>query len=241
MMAIQKSRRSISNRHHKLAVALEKFESQTLMSGFGLTSICSFGPATKPSVPAASVTVPTTTTTITKTTPTVNPNLGVTLKLCPSFNFNGGTILFSQAPANVQAGFNTIATNQSLTAPTAGQTVFLGNANGVESYSMVLTGPGIVSRVTVGLDGNPIIAPTKTTTDWTTFSTANPGAAAGITALAADLNLTAPSSTTTVCVVTDASGTTYSVNLKSQQVQGLVPLRQLHQHHRRQQGQPGRR
>src|SRR5277367_4922626 len=74
------------------------------------------------------------------------------------------TILFSQAPAAVQTGLDNLATADNLTAPTAGQTVFLGNAKGVETYTIDLTSTGTVSALTVDVNGNPVTAPTTATT-----------------------------------------------------------------------------
>jgi hypothetical protein len=124
----------------------------------------------------------------------------------------GASVDFSQAPAAVQNGIKTLATAQNLTAPTDTTPVFLGNSNGVETYTVVLTGTGTTTRLTVDVNGNAVTAPTKSTT---TFGAINNAAVTDrINAIATALGLTAPTADTTVNVSTPASGpAVYSVTL----------------------------
>lgn len=130
------------------------------------------------------------------------------------------TILFSQAPTAVQNGLDALAITDSLSAPTSTQKVYLGNSNGVETYTIEMTSAGTVSRLTVDPNGNPVTQPTQTTTTWGVLSGtgagSNASAAAEITAIATALSLTAPTSTTVVDVRTTSAGAvTYSVRLSS--------------------------
>jgi hypothetical protein len=128
------------------------------------------------------------------------------------------TIQFSQAPSAVQSGLKSLASAQSLAAPTSSQTVYLGNSDGIETYSLVYSSSGSVTRLTVDQNGKTVTAPTQSTTTWSTLSGSGTGsdaaAAAEITKIATALGLTAPTSTTTVYVSTASDGTvTYSVRL----------------------------
>ena len=124
------------------------------------------------------------------------------------------TIAFSLAPAAVQTGLDALATTDKLTAPTATTTVRLGNANGVETYSVTLTATGTVSRLTVDAAGAPVTAPTQTTTTFAALGTSDAAAAAEISTIATALSLTAPASTATVHVTTPSAGAaTYSIVL----------------------------
>lgn len=130
------------------------------------------------------------------------------------------TIQFSETPAAVQTGLKKLASSDDLAAPTASQTVYLGNVNGIETYSLAYTSSGSVTRLTVDQNGQSVTAPTQSTTTWGTLSGSgmgsNAAAAAEITKIATALGLTAPTSTTTVYVSTDANGiVTYSVRLNS--------------------------
>jgi hypothetical protein len=124
----------------------------------------------------------------------------------------GGTVDFSQAPDAVQSGLNTLASDQNLTAPTDTTPVYLGNSNGVETYSVLLSGTGTTTRLTVDAAGHPVTAPTKSTT---TFGALNNSAVTErINTIAAALGLTAPVDATVVNVSTPASGpAVYSVTL----------------------------
>jgi hypothetical protein len=132
--------------------------------------------------------------------------------------FGGGpaaaTIQFSQAPSAVQTGLNALATAASLTAPTADQTVFLRNSNGVESYTVDIAGTGTDTKLTVDQNGNPVTAPTVTSTTFGLI--ANTAVTNEFTAIATALKLTAPDAATAVTVSTASNGTaTYSVTLSS--------------------------
>lgn len=125
------------------------------------------------------------------------------------------TILFSQAPTSVQTGLDTDATNHSLADPTDSTQVILGNSNGVETYSVVISSTGATTRLTVDQDGNEITAPTTSTTTFGDLGTSDSAASTEISAIATAKNLTGLSSTTNVNVVTQSDGTvTYSVRLK---------------------------
>jgi hypothetical protein len=130
------------------------------------------------------------------------------------------SIEFSLAPTAVQTGLKSLASADSLTAPTSTQLVYLGNADGVETYTLDYSTTGTKTRITVDQNGNAVTAPTLTTTTWDTLSGTGTGsdaaAAAEITAIATALNLTAPTSTTTVNVSTTSDGkVTYSVRLSA--------------------------
>jgi sulfur transfer complex TusBCD TusB component (DsrH family) len=132
----------------------------------------------------------------------------------------GSTIEFSLAPTVVQTGLNTLATADGLTDPTSTQRVVLNNVNGVETYSVTLNGTGTVSTLTVDQLGDPVTAPTNTTTTWATLSGTGTGsdsaAAAEISAIATALSLAAPASTDTVNISTTSAGAvTYSIQLSS--------------------------
>ncbi len=116
------------------------------------------------------------------------------------------SIEFSQAPSAVQAGLNTLATSDNLTAPTADQKVTLGNSNGIETYTVRLTesGGSTTTKLTVDVAGNEVTAPTKTTT---TFDAINNSAVTDeFNAIASGLGLTAPAASDKVNVSTPASG-----------------------------------
>ncbi len=123
------------------------------------------------------------------------------------------TIAFSLAPAAVQTGLDALATTDGLADPTATTKVALGNTGGVETYTVTLTATGTVSRLTVDAAGDPVTAPTQTTT---TFANLPAAASAEVTAIATAKGLTAPASTDTVNVSTTSAGAvTYSVGLAS--------------------------
>jgi hypothetical protein len=133
----------------------------------------------------------------------------------------GATLEFSQAPAKVQAGFDSLATADGLADPTSTQTVYLSNVNGVERYSVDLTGTGTTTVLTVNQNGTAVTSPTKSTTTFGDLQTADSAAANEITAIASALNLTAPTSTTTINVTTPSGGTAvYSVRLSSSSTSG---------------------
>ena len=116
------------------------------------------------------------------------------------------SIEFSQAPVAVQTGLEHLATTDGLTPPTSTstQTVFLGNRQGVETYTIDINGIGTQSVLTVDQNGNPVTAPTNGTT---TAGTLPAAVAAEATAIATALNLTVPASTANVQVTTPAGGT----------------------------------
>jgi len=128
------------------------------------------------------------------------------------------TIPFSEAPTAVQNGLTSLAGTDHLTSPTATDTVHLGNHNGVETYSLLITSTGTQTDITVDQNGNPVTQPTLSTTTFGTLNGTGTGsdaaAAAEITAIASALGLTAPASTDTVNVSTTAGGAiTYSIHL----------------------------
>jgi hypothetical protein len=130
------------------------------------------------------------------------------------------TIEFNQTPAAVQTALKSLAASDSLAAPTSSQTVYLSNSDGIETYSLVYTSSGTVTRLTVDQNGKSVTAPTDSTTTWATLSGTGTGsdaaAAAEISKIATALALTAPTSTTTVNVGTASNGAvTYSVRLIS--------------------------
>lgn len=123
------------------------------------------------------------------------------------------TIEFSQAPAAVQTGLENLATADGLTPPTSTstQTVFLGNRNGIETYTIDISGTGTQSALTVDQTGSPVTAPTNGTT---TYGTLPPAVTTEASAIATALNLTVPASTGTVQVMTPTGGTSvYTIRL----------------------------
>lgn len=124
------------------------------------------------------------------------------------------TIEFDQAPADIQAGLTALASADSLAAPTATQTLYLGNSNGVETYSLKYTADGTVTKITVDDDGNAVTAPTKTTTTFGEITDTD--VTDRISALATALGATAPASADSVTVVTPSGGTAvYTIKLTS--------------------------
>ena len=129
------------------------------------------------------------------------------------FGQNLNTIEFSQAPAGVQTGLEHLATTDGLTPPTSTstQTVFLGNRNGVETYTIDLTSTGTQSALTVDQNGNPVTAPTNGTT---TYGTLPPAVTTEASTIATALSLSVPASTANVQVSTPAGGTSvYTIHL----------------------------
>lgn len=123
------------------------------------------------------------------------------------------SIEFSQAPAAVQTGLESLATTDRLTPPTSTstQTVFLGNRNGVETYTIDINGTGTQSVLTVDQNGNPVTAPTNGTT---TEGVLPAAVMTEASAIATALNLTVPTSTANVQVSTPAGGTSvYTIRL----------------------------
>lgn len=115
------------------------------------------------------------------------------------------SIEFSQAPTAVQTGLDKLATTDGLTPPnsTSTQTVFLGNQNGVETYTIDVNGVGTESVLTVDENGNPVTAPTNGTT---TYGAIPAAVATEASAIAAALSLTVPASTANVQVTTPSGG-----------------------------------
>lgn len=126
-------------------------------------------------------------------------------------------ITLDQAPAAVQTGLNTDATDHGIATLASDTQVFLGNRNGEETYSVRVSSTGAVTTLTVDQLGDPLTAPAFSKTDFGTLSGTGPGsdtaAADEITKVAAALGLTAPASDTPVRVVTNDGKTTYSVAL----------------------------
>jgi hypothetical protein len=132
--------------------------------------------------------------------------------------YSGETIEFDQAPTAVQTGLGNLAAADNLTAPTSTQTVNVGNTNGVETYTVDISGTGIKAALTVDSNGNPVTAPTKTTTTWAaldgTGTSSDSAAVTEISAVATALDLTAPTSSTSIIVVTESDGTViYRIHL----------------------------
>jgi hypothetical protein len=118
------------------------------------------------------------------------------------------TIVFSQVSATIQSGLNALATADGVAAPTDAQTVYLGNSNGIETYTVKISGTGTTTKLTVDQNGNAVAAPTQSST--TFGEVTNTAVTDEISAIATALNLTAPASDTTVNVSTTAAGTTRS-------------------------------
>jgi hypothetical protein len=132
------------------------------------------------------------------------------------------TIQFSQAPSAVQTGLTTLASHDNVTAPTATTTVYLGNSRGVETYTIDIAGTGTDTRFTVDQNGNPVTAPTNSST---TFGAVPAAVSAEVSKIATALSLTAPASTDSVRVSTPASGAaTYTIRLVSSSTTGRHTL-----------------
>lgn len=82
-------------------------------------------------------------------------------------------------------------------------TVYLGNSHGIETYSIRVTATGTKAVYTVDVNGNPVTAPTQSTT---TFGALSGTVSSEFSAIATDLGLTDPVSTATVNVVTPVTG-----------------------------------
>ena len=129
-----------------------------------------------------------------------------------AISHRGNTILFSQAPSAVQSGLTSLATTDGVTTPTTSQTVYLGNRNGVETYTIKTTGTGTTTSLTVDVNGNAVTAPTNGSTTFGAIS--NSAVTDEISAVATALGLTAPTSTSSVRVTTPAGGTAvYTITL----------------------------
>jgi len=132
---------------------------------------------------------------------------------------SGNTIQFDQTPSLVQGELDNLATNGGFTAPdptTSTQTVFLRNSNGVETYTMSFGTTFPRTWYTVDANGHQVVAPVITSETFQTLTTNNPLSAAEITAIAAAKNLTPPTDTTNVQVITPTGGSsTFVVSLDS--------------------------
>jgi len=135
------------------------------------------------------------------------------------FGFGGGgfgrglnSIEFSQAPALVQTGLDKLATADNLTPPasTSTQTVYLGNQNGIETYTIDITGTGTQTALTVDQNGDPVTAPTNGTTTYMAVPTA---VSAEASAIATALGLTVPAATASVRVTTPSGTSVYTIDL----------------------------
>ena len=130
------------------------------------------------------------------------------------FGGSAATIEFSQAPTAVQTGLNALATADNVTAPTATTEVHLGNRNGLETYTVDITSTGTDTKLTVDVSGNPVTAPTRTTTTFGAIT--NTAVTSEINAIATAQGLTAPTADTTVNVTTPSGGAAvYSLHLDS--------------------------
>ena len=127
---------------------------------------------------------------------------------------NGGTILFSQASTAIQNGLDALATTDGVTAPGSTATIYLGNSNGVETYTVDVTSTGKVTKLTVDAAGAAVTSPTVASSTFGAIS--NTAVTSEMTAIASAIGATAPSSTSVVTVTTSASGAvTYTIALSS--------------------------
>jgi hypothetical protein len=121
------------------------------------------------------------------------------------------SIEFSQAPSAVQTGLDNLASTDKLAAPTSTQTVYLGNRNGVETYTIDISGTGTQSALTVDQSGAPVTAPTNGST---TYGAVPAAVSTEAAAIASALTLTVPASTASVRVSTPSGGTSvYTIQL----------------------------
>jgi hypothetical protein len=131
----------------------------------------------------------------------------------------GNTVLFSQLDTQIQMGLTGLASADSVAAPSASSTVYLGNSRGVETYTYDVTSTGTDTKLTVDSSGNPLTAPTQSTTPFSTIASAAAGTE--IDNIATALNLTAPATTDTVYVSTPTVGAAvYTVYLNGSSSSG---------------------
>jgi hypothetical protein len=122
-------------------------------------------------------------------------------------HFGGGAataVTFSQLSTAIQNGLTSLASTDGLTAPAATSVVTLGNRDGVETFSVRVSATGATTTLTVDQNGNPVTAPTRSSTTFGALT--NTAVTAEISAIASALGLTAPSSTAAVSVTTPSSG-----------------------------------
>ena len=121
------------------------------------------------------------------------------------------TISLDLAPDAVQTGLAALASTDGVPAPATDATVYLANRDGVETYTVKITGTGTSTLLTVDVAGDALA---KATRDTTTFADLPTAASAEITKMADALDLAAPASDADVLAVTPAGGTaTYTVRL----------------------------
>ncbi len=128
-------------------------------------------------------------------------------------------LAFSLVPTAVQTGLTTLAGTDGFTAPISTTEVYLGNRNGVETYSIREAGTGTSSLITIDSAGVAVTAPSKRTTTFGAIS--NSAVTDEFNAVATALNLTAPASTDSVGVSIDSnSQTIYTLALTSTTTSG---------------------
>ncbi|HVX86873.1 MAG TPA: hypothetical protein VH253_18970 [Phycisphaerae bacterium] len=130
----------------------------------------------------------------------------------------GAQVTFSQLSTAIQNGLTSLATTDNVTAPAATSVVALGNANGVETFTVFSTGTGTRTALTVDQNGNPVTAATHSSTTFGAVS--NTAVTTEITTIATALSLTAPTSTTNVYVTTNNGASTYTVTLAKSSTTG---------------------
>lgn len=108
------------------------------------------------------------------------------------------SITFSLAPIAVKNGLDALAVVDHVSAPAANQPVFLGNANGIETYTFDIKSASSDTKLTVDPMGHVVVPPKHTTA---TFGAINNAAVTNeIKAIASALKLTAPTASTSVDV-----------------------------------------
>jgi trimeric autotransporter adhesin len=123
-------------------------------------------------------------------------------------------VAFSLLPSTIQSGLTTLATTDGVTAPSSTTEVYLGNQDGVETYTVHETGTGTSTTLTVDSTGKAVTSPTESTTTFGAITST--AVTSELSSIASALSLTAPTSTSTVHVSTSLSGsTTYSIALTS--------------------------
>jgi hypothetical protein len=122
----------------------------------------------------------------------------------------GATITLNEAPTAVQTGLDTLA-GSTLADTTV---VHLANRDGLELYSVDVSGTGMNSVFTVDVDGVAISDPTRSTTTFGDLQTSDAAASDELSAIATAENLTAPATDTNISVNTSPAGlTTYTIRL----------------------------
>jgi hypothetical protein len=118
-------------------------------------------------------------------------------------------ISFSPLPTAIQTGLTNLASTDGDSPPTSTTEIHLGTEDGIETYTIDETNS---SNLTVDSFGNTITQPSQSSTTFGAIT--NSAVIKEINTIASALGLTAPTSSSTVTVLTSASGaTSYAIHL----------------------------